>query len=592
MGILGGIFTVFSFLGISAILKENQKKQDFESGQKELKELTIERKSWFNEIVGKKGIVLLTGDSGIGKTYLLDQLLKRFENNNIDYYYEDSNYFFELNLDKMKKAEYVILDQFERALAYDNIYKNIQLLRNLNGQKIIIAVRSDYIGNIYKLLNYDNSINFVWLDYSKNEISEIKTYLRDLARITESALEKHELYSQILADIKQENLSMIQLSYLVKEIQYKGEIYVKEQLRKYTHTEKIMLGGNQVEKQVCDYDNVIIRYFKELLETCAYSKTAYIILFLLCLDRKGRFVNSMDDFQNITIQSDSIVQEVVKFLLDQNWIKAVKENKDICGVWINQYEISHDYLQSLFEKVCREQVASEIRSNIEYYNENCQVQRDSADVGTMNSWKVYTHKVCKRFLDSKNKIYTNIWLVFVTLFTMGISAYILMKIPAERDNKCITLAMLNFEIGTSIYYMYNYYYHFLTIFNWRYFGGIFLAAPVIMFPFIYMDYWAVSLGIEIIVVGIIMGIISLRVRLAEKSFFRTRFLIFCVIGFIVTFLGFSFKTLTRGNIRLTAIFYLLYGGYIIMSVGTHINRNYLLEIVGKVLYGGRRMKIK
>ena len=441
-------------------------------------------------------------------------------------------------------------------------------------------------------MNFDKFINFVWLDYSKEEIPEIETYLYNLSKIEKSNLKNHELYSQILGDIKREKLSMIQLSYLVKEIQYKGEVYVKEQLREYTHTEKTMLNGKLSETQVCDYDSVIIEYFKELIETCAYSEAAYVILFLLCLDRKGRFVNSIDDFQNITIQSNAVVQEVVIFLSNQNWIKTVKENEDICEVWINQYEISHDYLQSLFEKVCREQVTSAVRSNIEYYNENCQVQRNSTDAGTMDSWKVYTNKVCKRFISSKNKLYINIWLVFVTLFTMVISTYILMKIPEERDNRCLNLAMLNFEISASIYYMYNYYYHFLTIFNWRYFWGIFLAAPVIMFPFINMDFWAVSLGIEIIVVGIIMGIISSRVRLVEKLFFRTRLIIFCVIGFIVTLLGFSFETLTRGNIRLAAIFYLLYGGYIIMCIGTHINRNYLFEIEGKVLYGGRRMKIK
>ena len=143
MGILGGVFTVFGFFGISAI-KENQKEQAFESKQKELKELTIERKSWFNEIVGKEGIVLLAGDSGIGKTYLLNQLLKKFEDNNVNYYYEDNYHSFELNLDKIKKTEYIILDQFEKALTCDNIHKNIQLLKGLNEQKITLEIYINY----------------------------------------------------------------------------------------------------------------------------------------------------------------------------------------------------------------------------------------------------------------------------------------------------------------------------------------------------------------------------------------------------------------------------------------------------------------
>lgn len=175
---------------------------------------------------------------------------------------------------------------------------------------------------------------------------------------------------------------------------------------------------------------------------------------------------------------------------------------------------------------------------------------------------------------------------------MVISTGYLLNTPDKELDHIITLIAFNIMIGTSIYYMYNYYYYFLTIFNWRYCWGLFLAAPAIMFPFFNGNYWAVSLGIEIIIVGIIMGLISFRVRQTEKEFSRARFIIFGLIGCIVTFLGCFYKDFSHGNLKLKCALFVLYGCYILTTVAVHINRSYILEITGRVLYGGKRMKMK
>lgn len=587
----GGVITVASFFGIS--IYQSQQKNYCTNTQKDKfvpREIFIERSSWFDEIIGKKGIVLLTGVSGIGKTYLLNQLQQYFDKNDISYYFENSNYFRQLDKKQILDKEYVILDQYERALVFDNIDENISVLKNLNDKNIIISVRKEYLADIYKLLDFDISIHLVWLDYSKNEVEEIKDFLQEIARKTAGGLENNWLYAHILKDVSQGNLSMIQLSFLAREIQYKEEEYVIDQLKKHFHIDIIEKDDKQIERKIYDYDDVIMNFCREQIDVYENSETVYLILFLLCLDRKGQYTNTIKDFQNISIQSEEKIIDVIDFLFEHKWIKRVKENENIRSKWTEPYEIAHDYLQILFDKLCKEQIAPGIRNNIEYYNENCQIQRESEE--KIDSWRAYTNKVCKKFLEAKSKIYVNGWLLLVAIFLVGINEYLLSRVKTERDNICITLVALNFMVSVSIYYMYNYYYYFLTIFHWRYFLGIFLATPVTIFSFLCMDYWAVSLGCEIIVVGSIMGLISFRVRKSEKKFFRARCFIFCAIGLIVTLMGFFFKDFTHGDLKLALPLFALYSIYIATTVIVHINRPYILEITGKVLYGGRRQNIK
>lgn len=570
ISIMANILTIAGSFGIS--FYNNNKKTNTESVKESLEEIDIERTNWFGEITDKDGIVFLTGESGIGKTYLLNQLMKHFDNNHISYNFEENNYFFDLKLDKMYDKEYIILDQFERALSFDNIQQNIQILKSLKGKKIIISVRKEYVGDVYKLFGFDETIHFVWLDYRKEELVAIEDYLQRLARDTQKNLREHSLYSKILSDAEHNEISLIQLSYLGKEIQCKEEDYVEEQLEKYTY----------------DYDIVIKDFLKVQLEDYEFSDIAYVILYLLCQDHKGQYINEIKDFQNVAIEHENRVSEAVEFLREQGWIKKVKDNENKRTKLTEHYEISHDYLIQLFEKLCMEQIDSSIRNNVKYYNVNCQVNRGKVD--EKDSWKKYTNKVCQSFLETKNKSYLNIGLYLMMIFIMLANLHILTNDVKEDQTYWMHVA-INLMVGESIYYVYNYYYHFLSIYKLRYFIGVFVGVISCIIPFVVMDYWAISLGIEVCVVGIIMGCICCNIREEEKSFFRARFLIFFFIGFIIAILGFVFPIYTQKSIILKLPLLALYGIYMLMGIFNHINRNYIHAIVGKTLYGGRRMKI-
>lgn len=570
ISMVANILTVAGFFGIS--FYRNSKKANVEIVKEKLEEIELERTNWFDEIIGKDGIVFLTGESGIGKTYLLNQLMKYFDNNHISYDFEENNYFFDLKTDKMYNKEYIILDQFERALSFDNILQNIQTLKDLNERKIIISIRKEYVGDVYKLFGFDDTIHFVWLDYKKEELVAIEDYLQRLARDTQKNLREHSLYSKILSDAEDNKISLIQLSYLGKEIQCKEEDYVEDQLEKHTY----------------DYDNVIKDYLKVQLEDYEFSDIAYVILYLLCQDHKGQYINEIKDFQNIAIESENKVSETVKFLREQGWIKKVKDNENKRSELTEHYEISHDYLIQLFEKLCMEQIDSSIRNNVKYYNVNCQIHRGKVD--EKGSWKKYTNKVCQHFLETRNKRYLNIGLFLMMIFIMFANLHILTS-GVDGDKTYWMHVAINLMVGESIYYVYNYYYHFLSIYKGHYFIGVLVGVISCIIPFAVMDYWAISLGIEVCVVGIIMGCICRNAREEEKTFFRTRCGVFLGIGAIIILLGIFFPIYTQGSIRLACPFFALYGIYMFMGIVNHINRNYIHAIVGKTLYGGRRMKI-
>lgn len=580
--------TVASIMGFWGVTLYSKQAEQNNEERKNIQEIYIERNSWFPEISETKDIVILTGASGIGKTYLLNQMLQNFDNKHIKYFYENGNYFWNLSEEDISDNDYVILDQFERALAFNNIIENIKTIKNLKGQKVIISIRKEYFGDVYKLFDFNPSIETVWLDYRENEIKKIERYLQRLILDTDTSLNQHSFYSLIIEDVKNGSLSMIQLSFLVREIQYRTQEYVQSQIKRYTHMDDT---GRKDEppKRICDYDAVIRDDWEMQLDKYEYSETAYMILYLLSLDYNGKYTNAVKDFENICIQNENMIQKVLEFLVEHKWIKKVKESFYV-NSRIEPYEIAHDYMQDMFEKLCRKKLSSDIRNNIDYYHVNCQLQRNTED--KEDSWKSYTNTVCKNFLEPKSRQYTNIWLYFTAVFILVINEVTLNRLSNMKNEQCLMLLALDIIVGLSIYYVYNYYYYFITIYKRRYLFGILLAAPAIMIPFLCQDYWALTLGGEVFVVGLIVWLISRDVRDSEKKFFSDKAFIFCAIGIVIVALSPFFKIFTKGNILLAVPLFSLYLIYILMAIKIHINRTHIMEITGKVLYGGRRMRFK
>ena len=77
--IFGLVCNLFTFIGISVMsIKKNPTEIEGRSISRE--EIYVNRKMRFNLFQGKKGILILTGDSGIGKSCLLYQFIDSLDN--------------------------------------------------------------------------------------------------------------------------------------------------------------------------------------------------------------------------------------------------------------------------------------------------------------------------------------------------------------------------------------------------------------------------------------------------------------------------------------------------------------------------------
>ena len=154
----------------------------------------------------------------------------------------------------------------------------------------------------------------------------------------------------------------------------------------------------------------------------------------------------------------------------------------------------------------------------------------------------------------------------------------------------------------STYYIYYYCFEFLKIFKIRYLVplvlvGTFAIWSAILFP----DYWALSLGIEVLLLAFYMFIIARNKQSKSREIFLNNTKVFGSIGLMIVSLSLIFAFLTNGfeiiinhtaltisfdnfttmpRLFLEGSYYILYFVFIIMSNFTHINIIYLLERIG------------
>ncbi len=569
---------ILSFIGSTLtlyIIKQffniNLSKSD-EEPQENFIELEIPREDRLDEVKDNPGIFLLYGESGIGKTYLLKQFIIKLEENKVKTYYMDNNYFSisKDNCEFLNNYEYIILDQFEKALQYKNTFDFIEKIKKMKTKHIIISFRKEYLDDIFHLL-LENGLKLLRLDINSNELYNIKEKLSLIACCSLNELGNISPYADLLKELENGEISFIQLAYICKEIQYKNETYVQEKLDG--------LAGN--------YNLVIEDYLMTELNSYEYSQFAYQILYLLCLDPKGIIIHDIIDFQNICIQPMEITKKVVNFLCEQKWIRKIKNSNNIRSASIEQYEISHDFFVDRFSNVCREQLNEEIKSNIEYYNSSFQLQRnirnDNEDIVNQKKLKIFNK--CTNFLNSKYKNIINIGLCLVILWIFISNIITFISKDTVEIEDCLTQIILNIIVSMSIYYVYNYSIHFLRIFKFHctiviIFGSLFCVAP-----FWLKQLWALPMGLAILVTGIIMGCISRKIISKEKIFFAKRARIFSAIGIIVMILSAYFYIYTQGKLLKALPLYLLTIIYMGLTIGGHIDKTYLHGILGKALYG-------
>ncbi|MCM1495964.1 MAG: P-loop NTPase fold protein [Bacteroides sp.] len=574
LSIIGNTIIIFIFKQFFNI---NSPKSN-ENFHEKYTELEVTRIDWLKNVKSHKGIFLLYGESGVGKTYLLNQFIDSLEKEEESYSYIENNYFSSIESfeEALLTSNYIIFDQFEKALQDKNIYNLIKHIKNKKNDKhIIISFRKEYLEDIFHLF-LDDNLNLIRLYINKTELNLIKNNLQSIAGCSPYELSNINLYSRLLNDIESEEISFIQLAYICKEIQYKNEIYVQEKLN--------ILDDN--------YNLVIEDYLKDELNNYKYSQFAYQILYLLCLDPKGILIHDVIDFQNICIQPLETIKKIVDFLFEQKWIRRVKNSNNIRSFSTEQYEISHDFFIDRFSNICREQLNEEIKSNIEYYNITFQAHRNIKvdKKEKVNELKQMISKKCEDFINSKLKTIINVCLCVILLWVVLANIITLSSKESITMEECLTQILLNLIVNMSIYYIYNYALHFLRFFKTYCSIVIIVGLIFCIAPFWLKKYWALPMGFAILITGIIMACISTKIISKEKTFFVKRAWIFSAIGIIVMILSYYFYIYTEGKFFRALPLYLLTIVYMGLTIWGHIDKTYLHGILGKVLYGQKYEK--
>lgn len=552
----------------------------------------VSRDFYLKRLKNVKGFIFLLGESGSGKSCLLDQLEKQLSQTS--QCISIRNNYFE-SWQEINKGEYIIFDQFEKILDVSDPLKKIDFIKDLNNgvRTIILSLRKEYFGEIYKMFDYYE--DFLWIEYKADEKVQIIAQLYNLIGeenifdklgYTDDATQKlnmlHSdirsnkiifratLLKQIIIDIIENKILFIQLSYL-------GKILQQDDIDVIKQAENDWL-------KYRDYDILIMHYIEEQIDSFIYSDSAYLILFLLCQDTKGIYANMNNDFKNVSMQSDKIINKVLEYLEEIQLILPIKSDGNRRSKSISQYEISHDYILDTLLTLCNNKLDIGIRNNITFYNRKYQIKRNEYSIQRTSAKMDLLNKQREKYINSKDRgLYLS--LLIMLLFIIGINSYILWCCQLhDHQSTYLRLFYTNITTTVSTYYIFNYYHHFMKIFGYRYWIGIILAMVSVIISYLCADYWAIGYGCEIFVVGIIMSNVAKKTQYSEKSFFKDRCRNFCAIGAIVVILSCFYPLYINGNMKWAGPFYFLYAIYMLLGIISHINKPYILSILGKVLY--------
>lgn len=163
---------------------------------------------------------------------------------------------------------------------------------------------------------------------------------------------------------------------------------------------------------------------------------------------------------------------------------------------------------------------------------------------------------------------------------------------SDYKNTCWRIFFTNITVTVSTYYIFNYYYYFMRIFGYKYWIGVAVAMGSVISSYLFPNYWATGYGGAIFITGIIMLCVSFETRISEKAFFKDRSRNYIIIGGIIIVLSCYYYRYTGGDMKLAAPFYLLYFVYMLLGIMGHINKPYILALLGKVLYKDRGEGLK
>ena len=313
-----------------------------------------------------------------------------------------------------------------------------------------------------------------------------------------------------------------------------------------------------------------------------YSDVAYLILFLLCQDTKGIYANMEDDFSNISIQSEEIIRSTLVYLEKLKLILPIKSDDNQRGAYVAQYEISHSYILEILLAICNYKLDINICNNIMFYNREYQIKRNEYTIGKEFP-KEKISKIREDYIKKDRFLFFPLYFMLLLIIIINVKNIWYYE-SSDYINMYKRMILTNITVTVSTYYIFNYYHYFMRIFGHKYWIGIVVTMSSVILSYLVPNYWSIGYGVAISVTGLNMLAISKNIRMSEKTFFKHRFTNFFIIGIIVIVLSLYYERYTHGEMNIAWPFFILYIGYMLLGIIAHINKLYLLALLGKALY--------
>lgn len=351
--------------------------------------------------------------------------------------------------------------------------------------------------------------------------------------------------------------------------------YIYEQL-----SEKVKLNLDQFIKKP---SRLIDLYLNNWTENFYNPESAKLILYLL--SDKKTYVT--DDLKYVTFEP------LIYFDEDQNNSYNVIQNlrkNTFLNVIENYSEKNkgfstvHDYAANKIQEYCFNNLSNELRQNVDFY-------RNSFKESILKKYKTLNSKLkfkiserYDRFVNLKNMKLLEGFIIAILSVSIFFNIYNGRQASFNENLKYIFIIANTFF---STYYVYNFLTQFMRILKLKYYilvATVGLISVIICFilPFL----WAISLGVEVLTLGLSLIAIKRSTVNPSSGVFKKMVLTFSFMGLVVIFLGIV-DMLRSINIEIgffnfidNYVYYILFLFYSAMCVILHINYNYLITRIG------------
>lgn len=543
--------------------------------------------------------LFLTGSSGSGKSILINNFLKdKLERNNEKCIIINKDYNEYKQIYDTIKNEYsiIIMDQFEDSLSNPKIYKYISKLVNELHKPLLfifsfpqeffsrihIALTKVFDSNEYNPCLINSSTYFIRNDDHDIEqlISLVNSFVGKGEDVEEclkkcvSSLKENNNFNSVI-NSRMHKQSTIFLCSILAKIKIGISPLVEFSIISYIYELYQNTINKNLENYILHTDYVIDLYLDNWVNKFPNPETAQIILYLL----SDRNVYIESDLKCVTFEPDYYFKKDNNYEL--NIIMAMNSNsfiyveENFTDFEFGVYSV-HDYAGLKINDYCFKRLSNEIRQNVDHYRKIMSQNRQGRTGVAESEEKL---KILKRynnnFYNKKNKLFVNVCIFIIMITSIFISCYHGINIKSEKEYSLTILTAFNCLFST--YYIYNSIMQFFRVLNLKQYLLVTLIGTIsVVLCFITPNIWGISLGIEVVTLGVFLFCLKNKtVNMAQKEFAR-RGTLYVVLGILIISLGVAYA------IHPSILYHVFFIMYVLMCNWTHIQYNYMISNIGMI----------